>query len=102
VHCPLIVCLSFCSGEHVMSPLAGVCFVLLPASWQQGALTHSLQLLTAVWCHADCLMSVCLCVCVCVCVCERERERVCVFVCVYERERERVCVCVCLRVCVCE
>lgn len=53
-HGPLIVCLSFRPGEHVMSPLERVCFFFLSTSWQQGALTHLIWTCTAVWCQADC------------------------------------------------
>lgn len=66
LHGPLIVCLSFRPGEHVMSPLERVCFFFLSASWQQGALTHLIWPCTAVWCQADCPVKF---VCVCTCGC---------------------------------
>lgn len=69
LHGPLIVCLSFRPGEHVMSPLERVCFFFLSASWQQGALTHLIWPCTAVWCQADCPAFVCVCTCKCVCMC---------------------------------
>lgn len=40
VYGPLIACLSLCPGEHVMSPLARFCFLLLSSSGQPGALAH--------------------------------------------------------------
>lgn len=70
LHGPLIVCLSFRPGEHVMSPLDRVCFFFLSASWQQGALTHLIWPCTAVWCQADCPAFVCACACLRVCVCK--------------------------------
>lgn len=71
LHGPLIVCLSFRPGEHVMSPLDRVCFFFLSASWQQGALTHLSWPCTAVWCQADCPAFVCACACLRACVCVR-------------------------------